>query len=232
MTSVVNRYYDPATEQFISIDPNIDSTDQSFAFTNDDPLNSGDPFGLEPMAFGGNTNSDNPAIAQALIWGEVLSLDYLASVDANIASEAEIAEANTHSATYANEAEFIAYAASGAAKYYASVAQSYAKLYNSITVNIFASSKSILGITNLAQADATAAHWSAVTTYVGAQGLDSGFTFDQLFSPTTISNIGTVFIGCVTGVGIAGLSSGGFSLPDPLADAGACAAGIAGAYES
>ncbi len=39
MTSVVNRYYDPTTDQFLSIDPAVASTNQPYVFTNDNPLN-------------------------------------------------------------------------------------------------------------------------------------------------------------------------------------------------
>jgi RHS repeat-associated protein len=43
---LINRYYDPTTDQFLSIDPDVAKTDQPYVFTNDDPLNSTDPFGL------------------------------------------------------------------------------------------------------------------------------------------------------------------------------------------
>lgn len=45
MNSVVNRYYDPSTDQFLSIDPLVDLTNQPYVFTNDNPLNSTDPLG-------------------------------------------------------------------------------------------------------------------------------------------------------------------------------------------
>ena len=38
----VNRYYDPSTDQFISVDPKLAETGQPYAFTADDPLNSSD----------------------------------------------------------------------------------------------------------------------------------------------------------------------------------------------
>lgn len=43
---LINRYYDPTTDQFISVDPDVSTTDQPYAFTGDDPLNSTDPLGL------------------------------------------------------------------------------------------------------------------------------------------------------------------------------------------
>ena len=41
-----DRYYDPSTEQFLSVDPDLAETGQPYAFTADDPLNSTDPLGL------------------------------------------------------------------------------------------------------------------------------------------------------------------------------------------
>jgi RHS repeat-associated protein len=43
---VFNRYYDPTTGQFVSVDPKVATTDQPYVFTGDDPLNSTDPLGL------------------------------------------------------------------------------------------------------------------------------------------------------------------------------------------
>jgi RHS repeat-associated protein len=45
---LINRYYDPTTDEFLSIDPDVATTDQPYVFTNDDPLNSSDPTGLWP----------------------------------------------------------------------------------------------------------------------------------------------------------------------------------------
>jgi len=42
----INRYYDPATDQFLSVDPLVPQTGQPYAFTGDDPLNATDPLGL------------------------------------------------------------------------------------------------------------------------------------------------------------------------------------------
>ena len=63
---LVNRYYDPTTDEFLSIDPDFVTTDQPYVFTGDNPLNSEDPEGLEPVAAGGNTNADTLAAAEAL----------------------------------------------------------------------------------------------------------------------------------------------------------------------
>jgi hypothetical protein len=48
------RNYDPTTDQFLSIDPDVATTDQPYVFTNDNPLNATDPLGLSggPVVFG------------------------------------------------------------------------------------------------------------------------------------------------------------------------------------
>ena len=43
---LINRYYDPTTDQFLSVDPAVAQTDQPYAFVNDDPLTWSDPLGL------------------------------------------------------------------------------------------------------------------------------------------------------------------------------------------
>jgi uncharacterized protein RhaS with RHS repeats len=47
---LINRYYDPSTDQFLSVDPDVQSTDQPYIYTNDDPLNLEDPLGLSGYA--------------------------------------------------------------------------------------------------------------------------------------------------------------------------------------
>jgi hypothetical protein len=44
---LVGRYYDPITDQFLSVDPDVAETGQPYAFTGDDPLNATDPLGLK-----------------------------------------------------------------------------------------------------------------------------------------------------------------------------------------
>jgi RHS repeat-associated protein len=44
---LINRYYDPATAQFLSIDPDVATTGQPYSYTGDDPLNATDPMGLQ-----------------------------------------------------------------------------------------------------------------------------------------------------------------------------------------
>lgn len=47
---LINRYYDPAADQLLSIDADVATTDQPYVYTGDDPLNSEDPLGLSPSA--------------------------------------------------------------------------------------------------------------------------------------------------------------------------------------
>ncbi len=59
------RYYDPATQQFVSVDPLVDQTKQPYAYTAADPLNAIDPTGLCPS--GGFCPWEG--VGQALAWG-------------------------------------------------------------------------------------------------------------------------------------------------------------------
>jgi RHS repeat-associated protein len=53
---LVNRYYDPATDQFLSVDPDVAETGEPYAFTGNDPLNVTDPLGLRGWyCIGGRT---------------------------------------------------------------------------------------------------------------------------------------------------------------------------------
>ena len=44
--SLVHRYYDPGTGQFLTVDPLINQTGQPYAYVADDPVNNTDPLGL------------------------------------------------------------------------------------------------------------------------------------------------------------------------------------------
>jgi hypothetical protein len=56
--TAVHRYYDPATGQFLTIDPLVDQTEKAYAYAGDDPIDSDDP--------NGELNSDGGA--EALNW--------------------------------------------------------------------------------------------------------------------------------------------------------------------
>jgi RHS repeat-associated protein len=45
---LIDRYYDPSTDQFLSVDPFVTQTGQPYAFTGNDPLNATDPDGTGP----------------------------------------------------------------------------------------------------------------------------------------------------------------------------------------
>jgi RHS repeat-associated protein len=59
---LIHRYYDPATDQFLSIDPDVATTGQPYVFTNDDPLNLEDALGLSgTMLAKGNVGFNAPS---------------------------------------------------------------------------------------------------------------------------------------------------------------------------
>jgi hypothetical protein len=47
VTSAINRYYDPATGEFISVDPDVAVTGQPYAYASDDPVDITDPTGRD-----------------------------------------------------------------------------------------------------------------------------------------------------------------------------------------
>lgn len=54
---LINRYYDPTTAQFLSIDPALAQTGQPYSFTGNDPLNATDPNGARGWyCIGGQTH--------------------------------------------------------------------------------------------------------------------------------------------------------------------------------
>jgi hypothetical protein len=57
----VDRYYDPSTDQFISVDPDVAETGQPYAFTGDDPVNGTDPMGRNCQAPTGDACAVSPA---------------------------------------------------------------------------------------------------------------------------------------------------------------------------
>ena len=63
---VFGRYYDPATGQFISVDPLVDETGQPYAYVNGDPVN-----GLDPNGLGVISSIENTAIGAAQCIGDL-----------------------------------------------------------------------------------------------------------------------------------------------------------------
>ena len=60
-----NRYYDPATDQFLTVDPALALTGAPYAYANDDPTDATDPDGLQTL-YGGvvisKTDPQEPAV--------------------------------------------------------------------------------------------------------------------------------------------------------------------------
>ncbi len=60
---LVNRYYDPATAQFLTVDPALALTGTPYAYAGDDPSNVTDPDGMDPQTLYGyisNTDDEPP----------------------------------------------------------------------------------------------------------------------------------------------------------------------------
>lgn len=55
---LVNRYYDPVTGQFLSVDPAVSLTDEPYSYTTDDPVNSTDPSGEGATGTGAYANAE------------------------------------------------------------------------------------------------------------------------------------------------------------------------------
>jgi len=56
---VVDRYYDPETGQFLSIDPDLSTTLEAYLYAGDDPVNDIDPAGLGRLESEGLCTSNN-----------------------------------------------------------------------------------------------------------------------------------------------------------------------------
>ena len=63
---LVNRYYDPATDQFIAVDPLVYQTGQAFAYAGDDPANGSDPNGLMKLVRGGQICASSGVSTQCI----------------------------------------------------------------------------------------------------------------------------------------------------------------------
>jgi hypothetical protein len=72
---VVDRYYDPVTGQFLSLDPKIEETGQAYLYAGDDPTDNVDPNGLFCM-FGRNPNG---SCRGAAYWRDLVDIPQDAS---------------------------------------------------------------------------------------------------------------------------------------------------------
>jgi RHS repeat-associated protein len=61
----INRYYDPATGSFTSIDPDVERSGGAYVYASDDPVTISDPSGLLPSAGMNETNVTLQSIASA-----------------------------------------------------------------------------------------------------------------------------------------------------------------------
>jgi RHS repeat-associated protein len=82
---LINRFYDPTADQFMSIDPDVATTDQPYVYAGDNPLNASDPLGLIPLAAppsGQESGSDAVAVILNIIQHGAQTLDQSMSGDA------------------------------------------------------------------------------------------------------------------------------------------------------
>ena len=70
---LINRYYDPATGQFISVDPSLAQTNAPYAYANGNPVSIVDPFGelrwvMHFQTYEINGESHNEWVGMAALW--------------------------------------------------------------------------------------------------------------------------------------------------------------------
>jgi RHS repeat-associated protein len=73
---LIDRYYDPSTDQFISVDPLESETGQPYAYAGDDPVNKEDPSGLYIMGPDGQSCSGYGCGVQATTTEQDDTTDY------------------------------------------------------------------------------------------------------------------------------------------------------------
>jgi RHS repeat-associated protein len=67
---LINRYYDPITGQFVTVDPALDQTEAPYNYANGDPINTEDPSGLYPGQGAVNTVT-NAVVGSAECIGDI-----------------------------------------------------------------------------------------------------------------------------------------------------------------
>ena len=206
LTCSINRYYDPSTDQFLSVDPDVQTTDEPYAFVNDNPLNLEDPLGLMPSEGTSQTNAETLAIAKA----------YAAEEAAAMA-----AAAKATSQTQANSAASAAQAAAQAAQQDSELAATYLTQSSNITLNVFAPSPSsnVWNLGTDAALTASAANSSAASAVSSARNYGNNST-------NFFATIGDAVFGCVIFAGATIYGSGGVALAGgPAVVATACVTG-------
>jgi hypothetical protein len=81
---LVDRYYDPSTDQFLSVDPDVAETGQPYAFTDDNPLNERDPLGLQAAGVYPSSQTANGNPIEAIWVGNAGSIKYIAGADGTV----------------------------------------------------------------------------------------------------------------------------------------------------
>lgn len=221
---LINRYYDPSTDQFLSVDPMVDTTGQAYGFVNDNPLNGTDSLGLSPIAAGGNTNTDTIEVAKAWDGEKAIGASWDASNEAAIALTAAAETKKGGTLASINQSVMAAIKAAQFAQWYAILARNFWSQSIKISVSVFQSQRSSSG----SLAPTTAAFYASVAQRAASQAIASE-------SPTTPSWLKAAFnglLGCAAGimggVALGTIETGGAGAP--AAALVGCGVGVLAAF--
>jgi RHS repeat-associated protein len=92
---LINRYYDPTTGQFVSVDPEVQETLQAYLYAGDDPVNGTDLNGLDRIAAEGDTCAVHPnrsACRELAGGGTIVMLLFNVVADATSAGVKELSK--------------------------------------------------------------------------------------------------------------------------------------------